>query len=111
MIKQDDTAPSLSATLLDDGELIDLTGASVHFVMRALVAAGEGRTEPTAGPAAVDAPAVAFAGGAVRYDWAEGDTAQAGRYVAEFKVTRDGRVSTYPATGYIPIVVLADLRG
>lgn len=109
MIKQGDTSPSLSATLLNDEVPIDLAGSSVKFVMRALSCA-VGRIEPAAGEAVIDASAVVVGAGVVRYDWADGDTAGEGRFAAEFKVTKDGRVATYPAQGYIPVLIHAGLR-
>jgi len=109
-LKRNDTAPSLEATLSDDNGAIDLTGASVMFVMK---------TAPTR---ACNTPSVsAFslkkagvvaddAGGVVRYDWEAVDTLTEGNYRGEFEVTFvDGKVWTFPSSGYIPISIQEDL--
>ena len=95
-IKQNDTRPSLSATLAEDGAAVDLTGCTVMFHM------GE----------RVDAAAVVVDAetGIVRYDWAVADTAVAGCYPAEFEVTfSDGAIETFPNDDYITIIIQQDL--
>lgn len=93
-IKRGDTAPALRYALLP--ETVDLTGASVVFVMDGL-----GRL-----PARVieARPAV------VQYDWQPGDTDRPGLHRAEFEATySDGRIETFPNGGYLLVQIAKDL--
>jgi hypothetical protein len=104
-IKQNDTSPSLSAVLSVDGvPLVIPAGASVTFFMRARCPAGS-----TSGAVAAAGVVVNGATGSVRYDWAVGNTAVAGQFNGEFKVSVAGMVTTYPSSGYIPVNVTPDL--
>ena len=100
-IKQNDTSPSLRATLQDaNGNPVDVTGASVQFHMR------------SSGSVIVDAVAsiVTPASGIVEYSWAPADTATVGSYQAEFEVTyASGAVETFPNTGYIRVRIRDDI--
>lgn len=102
-IKQNDTSPSLSATLLDgSSNAIDLTDATVRFHMKA---AGSSSV-------AVDGAAVIVeaAEGTVRYEWMDGDTETTGSYQAEFEVTYvNGTIETFPNDGYITVLVLPEI--
>lgn len=102
-IKQNDTVPSLRADLKDgDNAAIDLTGASVKFIMRAI----GGTTAVINASASI----VSEAGGTVQYNWQSGDTDTVGSYQAEFEVTYSGgTVETFPNDGYIRIEILDDL--
>ena len=89
VIKQFDTLPILSATLLDaDDNAVNLAGATIRFIMR---------TPDDA--VLINAPAVivdAF-NGKVQYAWQLNDTKFNGQYLGEFKVTfSDGSVETWP---------------
>ena len=99
-IKRGDTSPAIEYVLLP--ESVVLTGASVQFQMRV-----------RKGATVVDAPAeIATAVGTptVRYWWEPEDTAQAGRFEAEFRVTyNDGKVETFPNIGFIPVVIGEDV--
>lgn len=101
--KRGDTAPPIRAQILSPaGAPVDLTGASVRF----LLAAQAGGTPLVDGTATI----VDAAQGIVEYAWAPGDLQAAGQYLAEFEVTwPDGRVQTYPGDGYITVAVVADL--
>jgi hypothetical protein len=101
IIKSNDTLPYLEATLSDDNGVVDLTGATVTFVMR----------ERNGAAAVVRAAAsiVEADEGTVRYEWAEGDTVDAGQYRGEFEISIGGKVLTYPSETYIPINIVADL--
>lgn len=80
---QADDAPSVSGTLTNpDGTPFVLTGATVRFQMRLA----------TDRRFAVDAVATITddTGGLVRYDWAAGDLAAAGDYVARWKIILPG---------------------
>lgn len=102
-IKQNDTAPSLRATLLNgSGNEIDLTGATVRFHMREL-----GKTTTT-----VNQPATVInaSGGIVQYDWVAADTDVIGSYQAEFQVTySDGTIETFPNDSYIRVEIIDDI--
>ena len=107
-IKADDTAPSLRAVLEDEDGVVDLTGATVAFVMR-------GRADSDGNVPAlvkVDAAGVVVdaANGVVRYDWAAEDTDTPGTFDFEFKVTIDGVTASYPSRGYNTVVVGRSLR-
>lgn len=93
-IKRGDTAPALRYALLP--ETVDLSGASVAFVMDGL-----GRA-----PALV----IEVSPPVVQYDWQPGDTVRAGLRWAEFEVTySDGRIETYPNAGYLLVQISEDL--
>lgn len=101
-IKKGDRLPTLEATLkYADGGVIDLTGATVKLIM----AATPGST-PKVATAGVVTNA---AGGVVQYLWAAGDTDTAGRYVAEFEVTANGKTLTVPNDSYFEVHVTGDL--
>lgn len=107
-MKANDRLPSVEVDLgYEGGFLVDLTMATaIHFIMRL-------RDAPSGAPK-VNAPAVVVdaAQGAVRYDWAAGDTDTPGVYLAEWQVTyADGRKQTFPTLTYHVITVLADLDG
>lgn len=106
-MKAGDTAPVVRATLLDEnGDPVNLTGATVKFVMAS-----------TTTPRTVHIDEVAVladaANGAVEYPWAVGDTAlPAGEYVAEFEVVfADSRVQTFPTDGFVDVQIIDDLGG
>jgi len=104
-LKQHDRLPSLVATLqYADGTPKDLTGCTVKFLMR--------RTRGAL--AKVDAAAVVTDAttGAVRYDWASGDTDTVGRWQAEFEVkeTASGKLETFPNDqSYLTMVISDDV--
>ncbi len=102
-IKQDDRIPSIAATLTyADGTVIDLTGGAVKFLMRP-EAGGAVKVNATA---TIVLPATA---GAVRYDWAAGDTDTVGTFQAEWEVTISGLKITVPNDSYILVVVTEDI--
>ena len=86
-----------------DGLVVNLTTANgVRFHMR----------QAAGGSVSFDKAAVIenAVGGAVRYDWAAGDTAVPGDYWADFEVTwGDGTVTTFPNSGYLEVRVVAEL--
>lgn len=116
LIKQHDTQPSLAATLSDDsGPIVIPGGASVSFVMRraddACGCACDDEGDEIRPPVKVNRAAVIVNGslGQVRFDWAAGDTDEAGNFSGEFKVSIAGAITTYPSDQYIPITVTQDL--
>ncbi len=102
-VKRNDRLPEITALLKDPaGAAVNLTGATVKFLMRSPNAAS---AKVNAAGAIVDA-----ASGSVKYAWAAADTDTAGRYRAEWQVTfADGRLETFPNAGYLEIAVVEDL--
>lgn len=102
-IKQNDTGPSIVASLKDaDSAAIDLTGAAVRFHMRSVGSA----------TAKVDAAATVTdqSGGVVKYEWQAGDTDTVGQFQAEFEVTYvTGIVETFPNNTFILVQVVDDI--
>ena len=88
------------------GDVIDLTAASsVKFIMKS----------SDTGVVAVNAAAtiVTAASGAVRYDWADGDTDLEGTYEAEFQalfvVSSEDVHQTSPVSDFITVTIYRDL--
>jgi hypothetical protein len=102
-VKQNDTSPSMLATLQDaDGNAVNVTGATIRFHMRTI-----GSTTSKVDDAAV---IVTADNGEVRYDWDAADTDTVGSYQAEFEVTyADGSIETFPNDGYIRIEITDDI--
>lgn len=102
-IKQNDTSPSMLATLQDaDGNAIDLTSANVRFHMRK-ISSSEVVVDNAAYVVTADE-------GLVRYDWQSDDTASIGSYLAEFEVTyADGTIETFPNDRYIRVEIIDDI--
>ena len=103
-IKQNDTAPSISAALKDSNgrarSMVD--AASIAFHMKD----ENGTIIVDAGAGIVLNPAK----GTVAYDWQTGDTANTGIHSAEFQVTyNNGGIETFPNTGYIKVIVKDEL--
>lgn len=101
-IKRGDTSPALRFVLLPDS--VSLAGATVRFQMRA-----------RGGPTVIDRPAEIqsiFEPAVVAHRWLPGDTDQADRFEAEFRVTNmDGTVETFPNLGFIEVFVADDVPG
>lgn len=102
-IKQNDTVPSIRATLQNgNGDPVDLINATVRFHMRAI-----GANNTTVDAAAV---VVSAADGIVQYNWIADDTDTIGSYQAEFEVTYpDSTVETFPNDGYVRIEIIDDI--
>lgn len=110
LMKTGDTAPPVRATLLDAaGERVDLSGASVRFI---LATSTQPRTVVVDAAAEVTQVGDDDTKGTVVYEWAEDDTATAGSYVVEFEVTyADATVQTFPTQGYLDATFVDDLGG
>jgi peptidoglycan/xylan/chitin deacetylase (PgdA/CDA1 family) len=94
-LKRNDTKDTISYTMTyADGTPVNLTGATVRFVM------GKGKTLITSATATI----ISAATGKVEYTLNESDTLLAGNYNAEFEVTfSDGKIKTFPSDGYISL--------
>lgn len=102
-IKQGDTAPDIEATLEDSsGSAVDLTNASsVDFHMM-----------DSAGNVTVDAAGTITdaANGKVKYNWASGDTDEAGTFQAEWEVTwSDSSTETFPNHDNLIISITSEI--
>lgn len=102
-IKQNDTSPSLQATLKDASlTAINLVGATVRFHMKSVD-----------GTLKIDQPmtVVTPLEGVVQYDWQAGDTDTVGTYYVEFEVTySDNSVETFPNSGNKVVSVVKELN-
>ena len=95
-IKQNDTAPAITATLYENSVAVDLTGATVKFHMGSIVDAA--------------ATVVSASEGKVKYQWQATDTATVGEYNAEFEVTfSDGTIETFPNDGFLRIIITSEV--
>lgn len=91
-LKQNDTSPTLDAILTDaDGNVVDVTGASVQFHMQKI---GAATLKIDSAASVIDGAA-----GHVRYTLQAGDTDTPGSYKAEYEVTfLDGSIETFKNT-------------
>lgn len=99
-IKQNDTAPSIEAVLLDsNGRVRSMANASaVRFHMKS----EQGTVLVEDGVGSV----VNAAKGIVSYEWQSGDTSNTGIHNAEFEIEyTNGQIETFPNTGYIRVIV------
>tara|TARA_R110000782_G_scaffold106526_1_gene194765 strand:+ start:364 stop:681 length:318 start_codon:yes stop_codon:yes gene_type:complete len=101
-IKQNDTSPSMQASLTDSSlSPIDLTGASVALHMNYI----DGVVKISSAMSITDAT-----GGVVQYNWFTGDTDTVGTYYVEFQVTySDGSIETFPNSGNRVVNVVKEL--
>jgi hypothetical protein len=103
-IKTGDTSPAIRYAL--DPASVVLTGATVRFQMRQRRSRG--------GATLVDAAAVvvtATGTPTVEYQWEAVNTANAGTFEAEFRVTySNGKIETFPNDGFISVKVSEDIR-
>ncbi len=105
-IKRNDTERVIQTTLTFNEGAVDLTGATVKFIMR------KKSLGPNAEPKVESAATVESAvDGVVRYQWVPGDTDTTGVYNAEWEVTWPGsKTDTYPNNDYNIVNVVADLN-
>lgn len=102
-IKQNDTSPSLQATLKDgSGNAVDLTSATVRFHMRQI-----GSTTAKIDAAATISDAD---NGVVYYQWSASDTDTLGSFEAEFEVTfSGGEIESFPNNRFIQVEITDDI--
>ena len=102
-IKQNDTSPSLEATLSDANLVpVNISAATVMLHMKAI-----------GGDVVLDEQMTItdVQNGVVQYDWQVGDTSTVGTYYVEFEVTySDGSIETFPNTGSLPLVITRELN-
>ncbi|MBL4768204.1 MAG: hypothetical protein JKY94_10890 [Rhodobacteraceae bacterium] len=110
-IKSNDTAPALEVTLYDIAvngaqKVVNLgVGSTVVFNMKPKSGANPAAKVLRGTCTIVDAE-----NGKVKYSWLNGDTDTAGKFLGEFEWTAsDGKRSTYPRDGYVPIAIGQDL--
>lgn len=102
-IKQNDTSPSLQATLKDATLTpVNLAGATVMFHMKSVDGTIKVDQQMTITNAS---------GGVVQYDWQAGDTDTVGTYYVEFEVTySDSSIETFPNNGNKVVSVVKELN-
>jgi hypothetical protein len=102
-IKQNDTSPSMQASLTDSSlNPIDLTGASVALHMKST----SGVIKISSAMSITNA-----SGGVVQYNWFTGDTDTVGTYYVEFQVTySDGSIETFPNSGNKAVSIVRELN-
>ena len=99
-LKSGDREPPVTVAVTDsDDRPLDLS--TVDFVTFTMVRVG------SVTPTILDQPAEILGPGRLRYNWADGDTDEPGRYVAEFKIAWSNGAVTMriPAKGYIQVDV------
>lgn len=103
-VKQNDVRPTLDYQLRDgNGAVVDLTGASVKFMMYL-----PGAASPKVNAAGTIIGAAT--NGQVRYTWTGTDTDTIGDYIAEFQVTFSGGfVETFPNWEHLKVRILDDI--
>lgn len=101
-IKRGDRKSYIRRTLYgDDGVAMNLTGATVKFIMRNVAT---GMVTVNAGATIINA-----AGGIVEYQWISGDTNTVGDYEGEFEVTIGGLPQTFPNDRFIAVTIVGDV--
>lgn len=102
-IRQNDTLPSLTATLIDvNGNPVNLTGASVVFKM----VIRHGVTPVVNRAASILSPTA----GTVSFTWQAADTQNEGTYLGNFIVTYgSGAIETFPNTEPFIVEIPAEL--
>tara|TARA_R110000803_G_scaffold61711_1_gene121704 strand:- start:212 stop:532 length:321 start_codon:yes stop_codon:yes gene_type:complete len=102
-IKQNDTSPSLQATLKDASQSpVLLSGATVMFHMKSV----DGTVKVNQPMTITNAD-----GGVVQYSWQAVDTDTVGTYYVEFEVTyADASIETFPNNGNRVVSVVRELN-
>ncbi|MFC6953767.1 hypothetical protein [Halorubellus litoreus] len=101
-LTQNDTSPPIGGNVTGErGEMIDVTGCDVRFMMKPI--GGDTLTVDDDGQV-VDGPR-----GVVGYGWKAADTAEHGTFQAEFELTYpDGTVETFPSES-LTVIIKPDL--
>lgn len=99
-LKKNDTKDNIKATLSNESGPVDLTGATVRFLMSKKGAIKVDRQAQIQDAAA----------GIVWMVFEHGDTDEQGLYQAEFEVIfPDARIETFPNDGFVLINIISDL--
>jgi hypothetical protein len=99
-IKRNDTRDAIKATLSNESGPVDLTGATVRFLM------SKGSTVKVDRQAEIQDAL----NGIVWMVFDQGDTDETGTFKAEFEVTfSDARIETFPNDSFILINIINDL--
>lgn len=109
-MKQYDLGTDLRGQILSEnnGQPMDLTNATVKFVMRQINDDGT-TTELVNSDAVIESPPT---DGSFRYEWIDGDTDVAGTHIGSFKFVfhdDNNRLETYPKQGWIYVSIEPDL--
>lgn len=104
VIKQNDTSPSIEATLTDiNGSAVNIASSSVRFHMKNM-----SNNTLTVDQAAT---IVNAASGIVRYAWQAEDTQKPGLYNCEFEVTySDNSIETFPNDDKIIVSIESEIN-
>ncbi len=103
IIKQGDTSGKFTDILKVNGVPVNLTGATVSFVMRAV-----GRIVVSQAAVITNPPGT---NGAVEYQPVTNDVAFAGEFKQQWKaVFSDGKILTFPNNTYNKITILPNLQ-
>jgi len=101
-VKRGDVGVIFADTLTEDDEAVNLTGATVTFILRL-----RGGTVPVTGTATI----VDATGGTVSYATVAGNLDVAGLYNQEWEVTYgNGDKFTYPSDTWNPVRIVGDLN-
>jgi len=97
-LKQNDREPPYECQLTAGGDILDLTGCTVEFLMSLT-------TTPTVPKVQAAATIVGDpTNGTVSYQWGSADTDTIGTYRARWLITyASGHQRTVPSAGYLPI--------
>lgn len=101
-VKRNDRKPIVESVLGDRNGPVNLTGATVKFIMQ----------DPSSGAVKINTAAtiVDAVAGSVSYSWVVGDTDTASTYRQEWEVTFvDGKKETFPNDDYNRVIVTEDL--
>lgn len=105
-IKQNDTRPSLKAELRGEyneaRDFTNVTVQSITFHMESI--------DTTEVVVDSEATIVNAKDGIVAYEWDDGDTADAGKYIGEFQIEyQDSGTETFPNNDNIDIIIRKDI--
>ena len=109
-IKQDDTLPAIETIIRTRGVLDELIPFSLSGVTASTFSMADDCGNLVISSAS--AQITCASGGTIQYNWADGDTAEAGKYTAEFELMfAGGTKMTIPTIGNIGIQILKNING
>ena len=109
-IKQYDRGSPVRGALTsaEDGQPVDLTNATIKFLMMQINDDGT-TSELVNADAVIESPATA---GGFRYDWSDGDTDETGNHPSAFQITfhdDNNRRESFPSSGWLYIIIEPDI--